>query len=221
MIPTEPEPPQGALYPLFLLLKGKRALLVGGGAVAFRKARVLWESGCDLAVVSKRFTDPFRMWLQARTVPWEERPYADGEAASFFLVVSATDDPAVNRQVYEDACRAERLVNVVDQPHLCNFFVPSVVRRGDLQVAVSTSGDCPALSRRIRQELESLLPERYGALLEKLTAVRIELKKRLPTPDQRKKALEELLATEAIPRFLQGEDAPLEEEIRGLLSSSL
>jgi siroheme synthase-like protein len=213
---TDAERPQGFLYPLFLILKGKRALLVGGGAVALRKARVLWESGCDLTVVSKRYTDPFRTWLKARAVTWEERPYADGEASAYFLVVSATDDPLVNHRVYEDACRSERLVNVVDQPHLCNFFVPSVVRRGALQVAVSTSGDCPALSRRIRRELEGFLPERYGPLLQKLADIRNELKRRLPTPELRKAALEEILATDAITRFLEGEDAPLEEVLRTL-----
>jgi len=216
--PTEPQRPGGTLYPLFLILKGRRVLLVGGGSVAFRKARPLWESGGRLTVIAKQVSDPFRSWLTVRSVATEERPYQDGEAASYFLTVSATDDPAVNRRVYEDASRAERLVNVVDQPALCNFFVPSVVKRGALQVAVSTSGDCPALARRIRRELETLLPERYGPLLDRLAAVRNELRRRLPTPELRQQALAELLATEAITRFLEGEDAALEEAIRTLPS---
>jgi len=181
--------------------------------VAFRKARSLWEIGCRLTVVASCLSEPFRLWIEDRAVTCEARPYRDGEAASYFLTVSATDDPSVNRRVYEDASRAQRLVNVVDQPHLCNFFVPSVLRRGSLHVAVSTSGECPGLSRRIRKQLEPLFPERYTPLIERLASVRGEWKKRLPTPELRKQAMEKLLATEAIQRFLEGEDAPLEEAI--------
>jgi len=218
--PIQGEQPSGAPYPLFLLLQGQRALVVGGGAVALRKARALWESGCQLTVVSSRFSDRFRAWLASHPAHGEERPYADGEAAAFFLVVCATDDPSTNQRVYEDARRAQRLVNVVDQPHLCNFFVPSVLRRGALQVAVSTSGDCPALSRRVREELEPLLPERYGPLLERLAAFRGALKRRLPTAASRKRALEEALAGDAVTRFLAGDDAPLDERLGALLDAA-
>jgi len=211
---TESDRSPETLYPLFLLLKGKRVLLVGGGTVALRKAETLWDSGYQLTVVSKRFSLPFREWIRSRSLAWEERPYRDTEAGSFFLVVSATDDPEVNRRVYEDACRAERLINVADQPHLCNFFVPSVVKRGALQVAISSSGDCPALTRRIRTELDRILPERYGPLLERLAAVRRELRERLPTPALRKEALEQLLASESVKRFLDGDEDRLESEIR-------
>ena len=213
---THTERPWGHLYPLSLKLRDRPVLLVGGGAVAFRKARALWESGCRLTVVASRLSDPFRLWTEDRGVTCEERPYRDGEAGSYFLIVSATDDPSVNRRVYEDASRAQRLVNVVDQPHLCNVFVPSVLRRGALQVAVSTSGECPGLSRRIRKQLDPLFPERYTPLIERLALVRAEWKERLPTPERRKQAMERLLATEAIQRFLEGEDAPLEEAIRTL-----
>jgi precorrin-2 dehydrogenase/sirohydrochlorin ferrochelatase len=156
--------------------------------------------------------------MASRSLTWEERPYRDGEAGSFFLIVSATDDPEVNRTVYEDACRAERLINVADQPHLCNFFVPSVVRRGALQVAVSSSGDCPALTRRIRTELDRILPARYGLLLERFAAVRRELRERLPTPARRKQALEQLLASDGVKRFLEGDEDRLESEIREQMS---
>jgi precorrin-2 dehydrogenase/sirohydrochlorin ferrochelatase len=209
--------PRTPLYPLFLKLKGRRVLLVGGGEVAFRKARALWESAPDLTVVAKRFSSPFREWMQDKALTPEERPYRDNEAASYFLVVSATDDPRVNRRVYEDACSAERLVNVVDQPHLCNFFVPSVLKRGALQVAVSTSGAFPALSRRIRKELDESLPAQYGPLLDRISPLRRKWKQELATPALRKQALEELLASDAVKRFLEKDEAPLEQKLRELL----
>ncbi len=209
------------MYPLFLILKGRRVLLVGGGSVAFRKARALWESGPDLTVVSKRFSPDFQAWMRGKALTREERPYRNTEAASYFLVVSATDDPEVNRRVYEDACGAERLVNVVDQPHLCNFFVPSVLKRGGLQVAISTSGEFPALSRRIRQELDTALPEQYGPLLERLSPLRRHWKKKLATPALRKKALEELLASEAVKRFMEKDETPLDRKLREMMGPGL
>jgi len=199
-----------SLYPVFLKLEGKRVLLVGGGDVAFRKARALRESRCRLTVVGKELALSFKAWLEKNRVEWEERPYRDGEAADYFLVISATDDPEANRRVFEDASRAERLVNVADQPHLCNLFIPSILKRGMLQLAISTGGACPAVARRLRLELDAAIPERYGPLLEKIAVVREQLKRTLPTPSSRKQALEKLLASEAVRRFLEGEDDPLE-----------
>ena len=95
--------------PVFLDLKGKPVLLVGGGSVAFRKAGTLLASGCRLKVVASHVTPLFREWLEENAVEWVERPYHDGEAEGYFLVVSATDDPRANRRIYDDASRAGRL----------------------------------------------------------------------------------------------------------------
>ena len=210
----------GSLYPVFLNLEGKSVLLVGGGDVAFRKARALRESACRLTVVAKNVTSPFKAWLEEKRIQWQERPYEEGEAAGYFLVVSATDDPVINRRVYEDACRADRLVNVVDQPHLCNLYIPSVVKRGELQVAVSTSGLCPALARWLRLELDQWLPKPYGPLLKSLSVIREQFKKTLPTPTSRKEAMEKVLASEEVRRFLEGDPDPLERMLETLVTST-
>lgn len=207
----------GSLYPVFLNLKGKSVLLVGGGDVAFRKARALKESGCRLIVVAKNLTTPLKTWLENNRVEWQERPYREGEAKDYFLVVSATDDPDVNRRVFEDASRADRPVNVVDQPRLCNLYIPSVLKRGDLQLAISTSGACPALARKLRLELDRCIPKTYGPLLDHLSVFREHFKNTLPSPALRKQALEKVLASEEVRRFLEGDPDPLERMLENLV----
>ena len=204
------------LYPVFLDLARKKVLLVGGGEVAFRKARSLLGSGCLLTVAASSTSPAFRDWLARNSLEWSERPYRDGEAAAYFLVISATDDPEVNRRIHEDASRAQRLVNVVDQPRLCNLHVPSVLKRDRLQIAVSTAGACPALARRLRLELEERVSKRYGPLLERLAVLREHYRRILPTPAARKKAIEEVVASEAVRRFLDGEADLLDEMLRRL-----
>lgn len=209
-------PEKARLYPVTLDLAGRNVLLVGGGEVALRKAQVVIESACRLTVVARRLSPRFRDWLSGNPVLCYERDYRDGEGESFFLVISATDDPDLNRRVYEDASRAQRLVNVVDQPHLCNFHVPSVLRRGALQVAVSTGGGCPALARRLRLELEESISKRYEPLLQRLSAIRERYRKTLPTPQSRKTALGEVVDSEAVRRFLEGDETLLEEMMQAL-----
>lgn len=201
---------RASLYPVFLKLEGKSVLLVGGGEVAFRKARALIESRCNLFVVAKGLAPSFKAWLEQNRVEWEERPYRNGEAADYLLVISATDDPETNRRVFEDASRAERLCNVADQPHYCSLFVPSVLKRGMLQIAISTGGTCPAVAKSLRLELDTAVPVQYGPLLEKMAVFREHLKHALPTPSARKQALRNVLESEAVQRFLLGDEAPLE-----------
>jgi precorrin-2 dehydrogenase/sirohydrochlorin ferrochelatase len=193
-------------YPIFLDLRDKPALLVGGGEVAFRKAQGLSTTGCRLTVVAREFSPDFQTWLEQHPLPVERRSYRDGEASEYFLVISATDDAEVNRRVSEDARRAGRLINVVDQPELCNFYIPSRIQRGNLQVAISTEGKCPAFARWLRRDLEGALPERYGLLLDRVAAIRMRMKEAVPSQGTRRRILERLLRSEAVRRFLAGDD---------------
>jgi siroheme synthase-like protein len=208
-------PMQDPHYPVFLNLTDKAVLLVGGGEVAFRKARALKESGCMLTVVAKEFAGPFTLWLEDQGIERQRRAYRAGEAGDYFLVISATDDEQVNRRVFEDASRAERLVNVVDQPLLCNILIPSVVQRGSLRVAISTAGKCPALARHLRLDLEKHLPEHYGPLLEQLSVIRTHLKRTIASPSDRKQILEKVLTSAAVARFLSGDDVLLKRMVTG------
>lgn len=202
-------------YPVSLDLRDKPVLLVGGGEVAFRKAQGLSGSGCRPTVVALEFSPAFQAWLEHRSFRVERRAYRSGEAAQYFLVISATDNTEVNQSVFEDAHRAGRLINVVDQPGLCNVYIPSRIQRGNLQVSISTAGTCPAFARWLRRELEAVIPERYGLLLDRVTAMRARMKETLPSPDARRRVLERLLTSEAARRFLAGDDRLLERMERG------
>jgi precorrin-2 dehydrogenase/sirohydrochlorin ferrochelatase len=207
--------PGESTYPVSLDLRDKPVLLVGGGEVAFRKARGLAKSGCRLTVVALAFSAAFEAWLEQQSIQVEQRAYRDGEAAQYFLVISATDDGGVNRRVFEDARQAGRLINVVDQPDLCNLYIPSRIERGDLQLAISTGGKCPAFARWLRRELEEVVPDRYGLLVERVAVIRTRMKETVSSQDARKRILERLLHSEGVRRFLAGDDRLLARMERG------
>lgn len=209
------KPSSDSSYPVFVDLRDKTALLVGGGEVALRKAQGLAGTGCRLTVVAKAFCPAFQGWLERHPCRVERRAYRDGEATQYFLVISATDDAEVNRRVFEDARGAERLINVVDQPRLCNIYIPSRIERGDLQIAISSGGTCPAFSRWLRLELEEAIPERYGPLLQRLAAIRRRIQEAVPSSAVRKRILERLLRSEAVRRFLSGDDQLLSRLEKG------
>jgi precorrin-2 dehydrogenase/sirohydrochlorin ferrochelatase len=209
------KPPIETTYPISLDLRDKPVLLVGGGEVAFRKAQGLSRSGCRPTVVALEFSPAFQAWLEQQSFLVERRAYRSGEASQYFLVISATDDAEVNQSVFEDAQRAGRLINVVDQPGLCNIYIPSRIERGSLQVSISTGGQCPAFARWLRRELEAAIPERYGLLLDRVAAIRARMKETVPSPDARRRVLERLLRSEATRRFLAGDDQLLNRMERG------
>ena len=152
------------------------------------------------------FSPAFKAWLDQHPIDTQQRAYREGEAEEYFLVISAADDAQVNRKVSEDAHRAGRLINVVDQPELCSIYIPSRVERGSLQIAISTGGKCPAFARSLRRELEGKITERYGLLLDRLAVIRTRMKEKVPSQDARKRFLERLLQSEAVRRFLAGDD---------------
>jgi precorrin-2 dehydrogenase/sirohydrochlorin ferrochelatase len=146
---------QGSYYPLFLDLRDRKSVVVGGGKVAERKIYALLRAGADVTVISPDITQKIKQYKQKGKVKHICRSYKRGDLENVFIAIAATDSADINKKVSEDApC----LVNVVDTPHLCNFIVPSVVIREPLTIAVSTSGVSPGLSRSIRMELE----EKYG-----------------------------------------------------------
>ncbi len=149
-------------YPAFLDLSGKKCVVVGGGAVAERKARSLCAAGATVAVVSPLLCRGLARLASNGAVRHIERTYRSGDLRGAFLVIAATSDAAVNERVARDAVG---LVNVVDRPGRGNFIVPALVERGKLMIAVSTMGLSPALSRTIRKELELRYPASVAAYL--------------------------------------------------------
>jgi precorrin-2 dehydrogenase len=145
-------------YPLFLNLTNQPVVVVGGGTVARRKIRSLIAAGALVTVIS-----PNAVGLP-KTVRWLRRRYRNGDLRGARLVISATDDQAVNAQVCAEAKRRKLLVNCVAPPSAGNFIVPAVARRGGLTIAVSTGGVSPALAKRLRRDLERLLRKDYPQL---------------------------------------------------------
>jgi precorrin-2 dehydrogenase / sirohydrochlorin ferrochelatase len=164
-------PVDDPLYPVHLVLAGRRCLVVGGGPVARQKVRGLLEAGADVTVVAPTIDDE----IVATGVTCERRPYRSPEAADYRLVIAATGDPAVNQSVYDDAEAAGVWINSADDPARCSFILPARVRQGRLTVTVSTGGHSPALSAWLRQQLDDQLGPEYDALIGVLADVRREV----------------------------------------------
>lgn len=186
-----------AYYPAMLDLAGRDALLVGGGEVAAQKARPLLDAGVRLRIVAPALTASLRACVDAGEARWEEREVRPGDVAGAAVVVCATDRRAVNRTVYEEASAAGIPVNVVDDPELCSFIVPSVVRRGPLQVAISTGGRSPAFAKFMRHRLEEAIGDEYGALAELAGRMRDRAREAGVGYEDRDR-----IAAEALPRLL-------------------
>jgi len=167
-----------AYYPVCLDIEGKRCVVVGGGAVGLRKVRMLLDFGANVTVISPHLCPELRELVDEGRVDTVKREYETGDLEEVFLVVTATDDMAINTRVAEEATRKGKLINVVDVPLLSNFIVPSYLRRGDLTVAVSTNGKSPALARKIRTEMERHIGDEYAMLTSLIHEVRCQLKGR-------------------------------------------
>jgi siroheme synthase-like protein len=161
------------VYPVNLVVAGRRCVVVGGGAVAARKADGLVAAGADLTVIAPEVDESIRS-LEGVTVL--ERPYRTGDLDGAWLAVAATDDPEANRRVHADGEAARVWVNAVDDPPACSFTLPAVVRQGPVVVAVSTSGHSPALAAWIREKVAAQLGPEVALLAEWLSEAREEMK---------------------------------------------
>jgi len=171
-----PQPPPAHYYPIALDLKGKPCLVVGGGLIADGKLDALLAGGAEVTVVAPEVRPRIAALAAAGRLALHRRPYQPGDAAGAFLVIGATDDRAANARVAADGRAAGALVNAVDDIPNCDFFAVAIVRRGDLQVAISTNGRSPAFARWLREHLDASLPAEYADLLALLGDVRDRLK---------------------------------------------
>ncbi|WP_028778954.1 precorrin-2 dehydrogenase/sirohydrochlorin ferrochelatase family protein [Shimazuella kribbensis] len=180
-------------YPMMVNLHKRNVLVVGGGKVAERKVLSLLSTGAKINIVSPTITDGIRLYAKQRRIHLQLRDYQSIDGEGCFLVIAATNQPFVNLQVYEDALKRNQWVNVVDQPSLCNFTVPSVFKRGKLMITVSTEGASPSLSKQIRRELESRYGDEYELLLEITQELRSRLQWEIPDPKIRYHLMKELV----------------------------
>ena len=167
-------------------LEGRDCLVVGGGSVAARKVTLLVRAGARVEVVSPTLCDVLQQHLDAGEISHSQREFADSDIAGKVLVIAGTDQRAVNRQVSELARQQNIPVNVVDQPDLCSFIMPSIIDRSPVQVAVSTGGHSPVLARLLRARLESYVPASYGRLAKLVESFRDQVKQRFSRVEQRR-----------------------------------
>jgi precorrin-2 dehydrogenase/sirohydrochlorin ferrochelatase len=157
---------------MFLKLEGRQCLVVGAGKVGEPKISGLLETGARIRVVSLDATPTVREWARAGFIELDLRAFSPDDLDGAFLAIVSTNSRTLNERVYHEAQRRGVLCNVVDVPDLCDFFYPSVVRRGDLQIAVSTAGKSPSLAQKIRQQLEKQYGPAYAAWVQELGETR-------------------------------------------------
>ncbi len=192
-----------AKYPIFLELTGRRVVVVGGGAVAVRKAHSLLAAKARLVVVAEKVNDVLTGLCTDSGAELIRSKYSKDYLAGAVLVIAATNDLRLNRRIYKDCQELEILCNVVDQPELCDFFVPAVVKRGDLQVAIGTEGDCPAYAGHIRKKLEQIFTEKHGEFLAELETLRQRIIEDVPDLADRTTLLGELVDDESFQYFAE------------------
>ncbi len=184
------------LLPVFVKLEGRPCLVVGAGVVAQQKIASLVECGAKVTVVAPEAREEVRALAHQQKIHWLERTYLHEDIAGQHLVIAATSDVEVNHQAYRDAVEAGVLANAVDDPPFCDFYFGSVVRRGPLQIGISTAGESPALAQRLRQQLESMLDDAVGPWLERLGALRRQVLAARPAGESRNHLLRTLASRE-------------------------
>jgi len=207
-----------AKYPIFLELGGRRAVVIGGGAVAARKAQALLAAGARLVVVSKDIDDALTALCQGTNAELIKSGYSKNYIAEAVLVIAATGDSQLNKQIYKDCQKLEILCNVVDAPELCDFIVPAVVKRGDLQIAIGTEGDCPAYAGHLRKKLEQTFTDKHGEFLAELEKLRKRIIEDVPDQADRKALLGELVDDKSFEYFIQNGPAQWQEYADRLIS---
>jgi len=161
-----------SLFPMFVKLEGKQCVVIGAGKVGEPKINGLLETGAHIRVVALDASPAVREWARSGRIELDLRAFTSDDLQGAFLVVVATASRSLNELIYREAQRLGILCNVVDVPDLCDFFYPSIVRRGDLQIAVSTAGQSPSLAQKIRQQLEKQFGPAYAAWVAKLGETR-------------------------------------------------
>jgi len=193
------------LFPAFLKLERRRCLVVGAGPIAEEKIEGLLRAGADVRVVAPEATRGIRELATKERLRWDERAFRASDLSRAFLVVAATSSPSLHRKIYRQAKRRGVLCNVVDDPKHCDFYYGSVVRRGALQIAISTGGHSPALAQRLRKKLEKQFGAKYEEWLEELGKIRKELFARKIAPEKRRALLHELASEASLEDFLSRE----------------
>jgi precorrin-2 dehydrogenase / sirohydrochlorin ferrochelatase len=195
------------LFPISLKLRGRLSVVVGGGPIAESKIQSLLAAEAHVVVVAPEVTETIGAWAREGQIDWQAKEYATEDLCGAFLVVAGTSAADVNHEVFRH-CEAEGILcNVVDDPEYCHFYYPAVVRRGALQISISTEGQSPALAQRLRKELEAQFGPEYEKWLEWLGAARQLLRSEMKDPEETKQILHKLASEEMFRKFLREDES--------------
>lgn len=190
-----------SLFPIFLKLERRRVLIVGAGRIAEQKLHGLLDAGANVVVVAEAASSTFTKFSREGRIELHLRSFLPSDVKDSALVIAATGNPAANQQIYDAAAAQNILCNAVDEPERCDFYYPAVVRRGDLQIAISTNGKSPALAQRIRAELEARFGEEYSEWLAWLGSVREVLFRHRIEPERRREMLHQIASQQGYDGF--------------------
>lgn len=207
-------------YPLCMHLRGRPCLVVGGGRVAQRKIAGLLRADARVTVVSPAAGKMIQNWAARGRLVWHKKVFAEQSLRGVQAAFAATDDRAVNSAVAAACRRRGILVNVADKPEESDFFVPAVIRRGSLTIAISTEGKSPLFAKRLRRDLEGLLSAAQGEGLELLGKQRARIQQLMPDAVQRRRLLKLLADKETLDLLRTGDCARVKKRVKQCISSS-
>ena len=210
-----------SFYPVCIELEGKTVLVVGGGRVAQRKVETLLKFGASIRIVSRKLTNKLKGLVESKEIHHIGEEFRDEHLDGAFLVIAATDDERLNHKVSESAQKRHLLINAVDQPSECNFIVPSIVNRGDLLIAISTSGKSPALAKKLRKELEVQFGGEYETFLTLMGCLREEILSMGLSQDEKSRIFNEIVDSDILKSLAQGDIAGVESTLRRILPGDL
>src|SRR5271157_3235134 len=202
-----------SLFPMFMKLEGKRCLVVGAGRIGEPKITSLLDTGARVHVIAIEASEAVRTWAKAGRIILELRTFAAEDLEATFLAIVATASRDLNASIYNEAQRRGVLCNVVDDPAYCDFYYPAVVRRGDLQIAISTNGQSPSLSQRLRQQLERQFGPGYGEWVKELGETRKLVLASDLDPQRKRELLQSLASREALEAALAEESVKHEGRV--------
>jgi precorrin-2 dehydrogenase / sirohydrochlorin ferrochelatase len=204
-------------YPVNLDIRGRKCLVVGGGAVGTRKVTTLVNCGAKVTVVSPVISSELTDLSAKGVIQIKQREYCSSDVNDIFLIIGATSDEKLNLRISEDAEKKNLLCNIADVPEACNFILPAIVTRGDLIIAISTSGNSPAFAKKLRKILEKQFGEEYAILLKLMGAIRKKLLAQAHEPEAHKHLFEQLLDAGILDMIRENK----KENINILLSKTL
>jgi precorrin-2 dehydrogenase/sirohydrochlorin ferrochelatase len=192
-------------YPINLDIKDRNCLVIGGGSVGTRKVLTLISCGANVTVVSFDATEKLQKLSNNGVIKLKERSFQNTDLDDRFLVIGATDNQELNFEIHAEAERRGLLCNIADRPKACNFILPSIVNRGDLIIAISTSGKSPAFAKKLRKQLEAEFGDEYAEFLNLMGAIRKKLLSQDHEPEAHKHLFEQLIERDLVQMLKDGD----------------